>query len=421
MELLIWFISSVISTLGVVYLFYKIMDKKCNIWLRPTIIFWIGVVLITLIQYKHLETIGNILYFIFYPILFYSMKPMNLKKLFYYVIMIWFYGMALDLIAMLAIALLHSFFEFNIYSYYFECILSCFVCIMLMIISYSKKLTSFTNNFYKKLSNVKFSDISLISFSIFTFLVGLSIFINLHNLNINLLLSLLLILVIAIFIILIRYKINEIENTIFLEKLKENNDFYIKVEDENRIFRHNLNAKLIGIKSVSNKEVKVLIDDLMYNNKKNVTFSKNIKDIPYGLNGIIYEKIYPYISNLNIKIDNNIKYDIFKVLKPRRYNVLVEKMVIAIDNAIEATLKSLPQILIINIDDTDSEIIVQIKNTFSNSIDFDELGIKNYSTKGKKRGLGLFSALRDNEASIDVKVVNDIFICKITAKKRLDD
>ena len=64
---------------------------------------------------------------------------------------------------------------------------------------------------------------------------------------------------------------------------------------------------------------------------------------------------------------------------------------------------------------------MEIKNTFNADINVDSIGNKEYSTKGKKRGLGLFSIFRDNEATVSVRIINNIFESKIVAKKRLVD
>lgn len=423
MELLVWFVVCFIATFGYTYLYYKLNDLEKMFNIKSSLVFLIGVIFSAYIQYYHIELIGNIAYFIFFPLIFYFMNSAPLKKIFYYVIMIWFYGMVLDLIAMLIVTLLNFFFTIDIYSSNFECILTTCLFIALVSVAQSKKLKLFTNNFYKKVFKVRFSDISLILFSLFTFLVGISIFINLSHLNINLILLLLLILIITIFVLLIKSKINEVENTLFLNKLKENNEFYMKIEEENSIFKHNLNAKLKSIKSVANEEARELLNELIYDNNKNGECVKHIKDIPYGFNGIIYETIYPYLNLLKIEVENTINYDIFKILKPRRYNVLVEKMVIAIDNAIEAAKNSLDKTLMINVYDKENEIIIEIRNTFSSSIDIDELGNKNYSTKGKKRGIGLYSALRNNIVNLDIKVINDYFVSKLSVNKisKLDE
>lgn len=223
------------------------------------------------------------------------------------------------------------------------------------------------------------------------------------------------------FVLIVKSKLNNYENKIYLNTLKENNDFYIAMDAENRIFKHNLVAKLLGIKSVSNKKARILIDDILFQYIKNVDFTNHIQDIPYGLNGIIYQKLYPFLEKINVKVDTQIDFDVFEVLNPRRYNVLVEKMVIALDNAIESCLNSCDKLLILNLYSDDENIIIEIKNTFSNGLNIDEVGVVNYSTKGKRRGLGLFSAFRDKEANMCVKIINNFFVTKIIARRKRVD
>ena len=126
------------------------------------------------------------------------------------------------------------------------------------------------------------------------------------------------------------------------------------------------------------------------------------------------------MNEISIHIVNEIDYDIFEVLKPLRYNVLIEKLSIILDNAIESTLKSHEKIISITIYEEDNNIVILVKNTFDDLIDLDGIGLKNYSTKGKRRGLGLFSALRNNEAILTINVINDFFVSKIVAQKNKD-
>lgn len=326
--------------------------------------------------------------------------------------------MFLDLLSMIVVSLLYSIFGFNVNSNYIFQVLPTVIISCLLILSghipFFKKAIEFL---YKKIQKVEYLDIILFIFSAFVLTLSITLAFNIENLKINLLLVLVLFLMFMLFIVLIKYKLNAVENEIFLKTLKANNDFYISMNDENRIFRHNLMAKLLSIKSVSNRKARVLIDDLLTEFNSSLDFSKHIKDIPYGLNGILYEKIYPYLDKLNIKIDNKINYDIFDNLKPRRYNVFVEKIIISLDNAIESSLKSADKLLMINLYEDKSSIIVEVKNSYSNNINIDHLGAKNYSTKGNNRGLGLFSAFRNKEAELSVKIINNTFICLIKAKK----
>lgn len=93
-------------------------------------------------------------------------------------------------------------------------------------------------------------------------------------------------------------------------------------------------------------------------------------------------------------------------------------MVISLDNAIESSLNSIEKLLVINLFATDTEVIMEIKNSFDNSLNIDEIGTLNYSTKGSKRGLGLFSIFRNKEANVKLKIVNNLFVVKISAKKK---
>lgn len=415
-EIIIWFITCFVSTLGFAFVFYKFADVPRKFNLKFFIVFWLGVLGVLVIQYYKIESLGHIAFFIFYPILFYCMKPIPFKKLFYYVVVIWLYATALDLIAMLIVSSVYHLYKIDVYSYSFECILTFFVFIIMIIFSYSKRVKIFTANLYKRLDKISYLDCSLIIFSIFALTMSVIMFLNLSNLRINILLLIIVGLMFIVFVGLVKFIISNRENKTFLKILKDNNEFYIKMEEENRIFRHNLNAKLLSVKSVANKDAKKLLDNFMLKNSRSINFSKNIKEIPYGLNGIIYEKTYPFMDKIEIKIINNVTFDIFKVLQPIKYNVLVEKMVIALDNALEACANSDKKVLEINISSQNSFIVVEIRNTFSNFINLDCIGNSGYSIKGKLRGLGIFSALRDNEATLNIKIVNGIFISKISTK-----
>ncbi len=412
---LIVVLTSFISTISFAYVYYKLVGISKLFNKFSFLIYLLGVIFIYLIQYFHLEILGHISFFIFYPLLFYVMKPQPFKKLIFYVVIIWLYGSMLDFLAMIIISLSRIFFNFDVYNIYFECALSFYVFIMLVIVSNTRKLREMTDNLYKKIAQISYSNVAIIAFSLFTFMVGVILFLNVGNLTINLLLFIMLLVFIVAFIILFKVKEIENENKIFLETLKANNQFYFDIEDENRIFRHNINAKLLSIKSVSNHKAKLLIEDMLKEINKNKKVNIKMKEIPYGLNGIVYQKIYG--CNLKIKIDNNIKYDIFGVLSPKRYNVLVEKIVIALDNAIESALRSKKQLLIISFYEENDKIVVEIKNSFTGSLNIDEIGKKSYSTKGSRRGLGLFSALRNNEVNLELKLINDLFIAKISTKK----
>ena len=402
-EFLIWFVSSLISALGVIFLYYKISSLKKCLNLLIILIILLGSFILSVSRYYDIMFLSSISYFLFYPLVFYLLKKQTVKSLVFFTLIIFIYGMILDSLSMLIISFILFVFNWHISISNLSLIMTFIVFIFMISLAHSKCVKKFTNEFFNAFQKINYPDFILVIFTIFVLLIGIVMFINLDKLSINFVLSILIFLIIFNFTFLIKYKLNSFETARFVEVLRKNNQFYISVDDENRIFKHNIVAKLLSIKSVSNHKARLLIDDLLNNFISNIDFNTHIENIPYGLNGILYQKIYPFLNNLEIKINNEIYYDIFEVLNPRRYNVLVEKIVISLDNAIEASLKSVDSI--------------EIKNSLVDSIDVDFLGSINYSTKKRNSGLGLFSAMRDKEVSMDIKIINDMFVSHLEAKK----
>lgn len=416
-EFLIWFVSSLISALGVIFLYYKISSLKKCLNLLIILIILLGSFILSVSRYYDIMFLSSISYFLFYPLVFYLLKKQTVKSLVFFTLIIFIYGMILNSLSMLIISFILFVFNWHISISNLSLIMTFIVFIFMISLAHSKCVKKFTNEFFNAFQKINYPDFILVIFTIFVLLIGIVMFINLDKLSINFVLSILIFLIIFNFTFLIKYKLNSFETARFVEVLRKNNQFYISVDDENRIFKHNIVAKLLSIKSVFNHKARLLIDDLLNNFISNIDFNTHIENIPYGLNGILYQKIYPFLNNLEIKINNEIYYDIFEVLNPRRYNVLVEKIVISLDNAIEASLKSVDRILIINLYEENNYIVIEIKNSLVDSIDVDFLGSINYSTKKRNSGLGLFSAMRDKEVSMDIKIINDMFVSHLEAKK----
>lgn len=416
-EFLIWFIICFLSTLGITYLYCKLLEVSNLFKLKNILMFVLGVLFATSLRFFEIANVQVVSYFLFYPIFFYLLNSSSLKSLIFFTLIIFIYGMILDLLSMLIISALLYIFDLHISISYLSLIMTFVVFIFMLLLGRLSCVKKFTNVLFNVFHKINYPDFLLVIFTIFVLLIGIVMFTNLDELSINFVLSILIFLIIFNFSFLIKYKLNSFETFRFVEVLRKNNQFYINIDDENRIFKHNIVAKLLSIKSVSNYKARLLIDDLLNNFVSNIDFNVHIENIPYGLNGILYQKIYPFLNSLEIKINNEIYYDIFEVLTPRRYNVLVEKIVISLDNAIEASLKSVDKILIINLYEENNYIVIEIKNTLVDSIDIDFLGSINYSTKKKKSGLGLFSAMRNKEVSMDIKIINNMFVTRLKVKK----
>ncbi len=419
-ETILWFVACLLSTSGITYLFLKLSDFKLKLSFLFFVFFVVGWIFISLLMIYDISLIRVVFFFVFYPVFFYFLNPiMSFRKVIYYVIVIWFYGVIVDFLIMFLLAFISHFFNIDIYNELFGSIPTMIASLAFVLLGNLKWLNKFTNKIIDVLFKIKYSDFLLVGFTIFTFSIGAVIILNIHDINFESLLILICFLIMITFILMIDKKITEEENSIFLNFLKENNNYYIKMDEENNILKHNLIAKLLSIKSVSNKKSRLLIDDMIKNFVSNIDFLNHVKEIPYGVNGIIYEKISSYSEIIDIKISNEIKNDIFSMLSPRKYNVLIEKFSILLDNAIESSCKSVEKILIINLFENNQEIYIDIKNSFSNTIDLDSIGVKNYTTKAKGHGLGIFSVLRNSEVLVHFKIIDDIFVSRLRVKKKL--
>ena len=146
---------------------------------------------------------------------------------------------------------------------------------------------------------------------------------------------------------------------------------------------------------------------------------KDFKKLPSGINGIIFEKIYNIDSKeIKISVSNHIKNNIIEVVSARDYNLFCEALGVGLDNAIEAAKESKEKIIYIDIHDDDEKIILSIVNTFSGVIDLDELGNKNYTSKQKGHGLGLFSIFKFNAIKVSTYIKENKFFYQLKVNKK---
>lgn len=211
--------------------------------------------------------------------------------------------------------------------------------------------------------------------------------------------------------------LNYRKNVIKLENLRliENNGNYHAISKEYRLLRHNLINRLMGIKSVANKRSKELIENLIYQYRQENEFINIIDSAPTGINGIIYQKMYPYANtNIYFIINSMINEKSFQKLKAWRYNLLCETIGLVLDNALEALEESTKKILYIDIKEEKDKIEILIANTFQNDIDLEKLGEENYSTKKRKSGIGLNYLLNNKNLNFKTVITNNVFFIKFS-------
>ncbi len=198
---------------------------------------------------------------------------------------------------------------------------------------------------------------------------------------------------------------------------------YEKKNDEYREYKHELLNNLLALKSIEDKNSKKFNDSLdelieLYNKKSSGV--KNIHKLPSGLKGIVYYKLSDIDNdkyNVNVRISKQLKINLNK-FSHKEYMSLCKIMGIVLDNAIEAMKTSKEKILMIDAYKEKDKAVIEINNTFDKSkTDINKIYNKNYSTKGKNRGLGLYLAkmLLKNckNLSMEQEIFDNVFSTRI--------
>ena len=339
------------------------------------------------------------------------------RDLIYYSIIEWALAILLDITTMNIFNKLVVVNENNIMIY--KTLGSLIIAIVFLCLGKSKKIINIINRIKKYFLKINYFIFILVF--VVLFYIGLASY-CLKNIN-RVSVSTIVLLISIFFLGGILFFIYQQAQIIFLKEnitlLTKNNEFFIERIDEYRILKHNLIANLNGLKSVSNKKTEILINNLISKFQSTMKMPKDFKKLPSGINGIIFEKIYNIDSKeIKISVSNHIKNNIIEVVSARDYNLFCEALGVGLDNAIEAAKESKEKIIYIDIHDDDEKIILSIVNTFSGVIDLDELGNKNYTSKQKGHGLGLFSIFKFNAIKVSTYIKENKFFYQLKVNKK---
>lgn len=200
--------------------------------------------------------------------------------------------------------------------------------------------------------------------------------------------------------------------------LIKNEKTYETIIENDKMFRHNIIHELNCIKAASGKKVQNIIDEyILEHTSLNNKYDKLI-NVPSGFKGIIYEKIVLHNFDENcLVVDNFIKSDLFKILSPKLIVKLCESFGIIIDNAIEASMSVSNPIIYIYLTENENAYFIKCINSFNNSIDVDNIGVENKTSKKSHFGVGLKYIFNKSTLDFESKIVNEKFICSIKVKK----
>ncbi len=345
---------------------------------------------------------------------------LNNKDLIFYVVITWILGVVIDIMTMLIMSLWHITEHINEENNSIFQSICTAVMILIYLLCAKSKFVNKTINKLKKLKNrINSFYYKLIAIIAIYFILGLICFNNMGNKEIPiivLVIAISLLLILIIFIIQ-QFQINSLQENIIL--LTKNNEFYIEFIDKYRILKHNLISNLNSIKSVANEDTKTLINDLIRKYNKELKLPTNFKELPTGVNGIVYEKIYSHnIKNLDFSISNKIKNNIIEVLTPRDYNLFCEALGVTLDNALDALKESKEKILLLEFKEDENSLSLKIVNTFTGEIDIEKLGTKNYTSKKKGNGIGLFSILNNKRIKLITSIKSNKYSSIIMVNKK---
>lgn len=190
--------------------------------------------------------------------------------------------------------------------------------------------------------------------------------------------------------------------------------------EEYQLLKHNLMNDLNIIKIAPLNKKDSIINEIMKKYNKDSILINDISDMPEGIQGIIYLKL-KLLQNENILFYiSNKQLDNFIDNSTQVYYDLCEALSICLDNAIEAVRESNSKIIYFNVYYKKHGIYqFDIINTFSNTINIDKLGQKNYSTKNRNSGFGLnYLFSRRTSLKIKFSVIDNLFQTSIIVKEK---
>lgn len=170
---------------------------------------------------------------------------------------------------------------------------------------------------------------------------------------------------------------------------------YEKIIDEQGKKNHEYNNQLMILKGYINNKKKLneYLDTMIIDQKTGQNYE--IRQLSNFSNDGLKEMLYYKISKIK---NNNIKYYLYvskeiskslEKLNINFYKDITKVFGVLIDNAIEASLDSKEKEVGLDFSSEDNQIIVTISNTYNKNIDFNKVGRKGFSSKGKGHGFGL--------------------------------
>ena len=193
-------------------------------------------------------------------------------------------------------------------------------------------------------------------------------------------------------------------------------DSLFKILNNYKMFKHNMKHELMAISAVGDKKVKSLVKSYLKEHEStNVGNISEISNIPDGFKSLIYQKILESSNlNVNINVDNLLKFDPFEKLSIKKICKLSQCIGIAFDNAIEASSKCEDGFIYMKFEYVNGNFIITFENNFNSMIDVDN--VLNYGVTSKDGHMGIGTSYLINQNMINSKITirNNNFVVRMS-------
>lgn len=423
MEYVVTYTFLLINLIICIFSYKLLTDDEIRISLKRMILLLVIALISLIIRYVHIGVLIIISNFCFIFLLNKIFFKINNYKAIYYDLVITLISLFSDGITSLFVSK-NYLFNIKVFqnNFYIRSLLNVPVDTLIILISSIPIIKILTKKFYEKyFSKIKCTKTVILFISAIVMILCLAFCFNAYNeldrighlLIMSGIIVLFFMLLIILYLLYREYQIKTLNKNII-----EENKYIKEIAKQDAEFKHNLINNLLGIKTVSNKRTNKLIDCLIEEYQldyKNIT---NINDLPNGVQSIIYRKAYEEnIEDLNLIVHNFIKNELYDLLTPKKYNHLCTSVGILFDNALEAVKNTFEKVIEINFEEDQEYIYFILKNSFSNILDLEEIGKRNFTTKSKGHGIGLNYVKNLKTLEIKNEIINNTFIAKIKLKK----
>ncbi len=421
----LYFISIMAGYISSIYLYSQIVQRKPVIKKSYIYLSILCFLLQALLQMKGLAIAAPLFTFGWLIIFGKKLFQTSWRETIICFIMIWVILFLIDVLTMFHMNSIELYNFDPLVVQIFKGLSSITMSILLILVAKFPFIIKGLSKLFKELNRITVQKAGVVLAIVLYFALGTLCYRHMNNENdvvylvIVLLVSVISILVL-LYLIYLNYEIVVLKST--NDIIGQNNETLLKTLNEYRIMKHNINNKLLGIKSVGNKDTRTMINEILKEYDSNKYLKSEIPFMPSGLNGFILEKFYAYADkNLKIQIDNNVKGKILDILGPKNYNLLCEALGVTLDNALESASQTKDKIIFLEFTETEKTVNIKVMNTFKGIIDTEKLGTIEYtSNKLNGHGLGLYSLFNKNTLYITTSIKNNFFRSEIKVDKKIE-